>query len=449
MKFCSRYSAMEILHRWEATGDSVDLIMEQHLQKTRTIDPRDRGLLNNLVHGVIRWRGYLDWLISEFSARPDRKIKNQARQALRIGLYQLIFMDRIPPSAAINETIEALKKARQPAWLTGFVNGLLRNAARRPELPRPEQADTDIPEAARLSHPEWLIKRWQKRYGDKIAEQICRANNTLPILGVRVNTSVITANDFLKKLQAAEIAGQPGFFCPEAVLLPDFQGPVTDIPGYAEGFFQVQDEAAQLISYLLGPFEPGGSYLDGCAGLGGKTSHLAQMLPEKGRLFAVEPNTLRFARLTENLERLQLTSRVDLVQGKLENLRNQTFDGVLIDAPCSGLGVIRRHADIRWNRSAEDLGRYQERQLAILATAAELVKPDGILVYATCSMEPEEDDAVIKNFLTGHPDFSISNCKKYLPPPADGLVDEHGFLRTIPGRDNLDGFFAARFKKCY
>jgi len=235
-----------------------------------------------------------------------------------------------------------------------------------------------------------------------------------------------------------------------AIKLVEFQGPVTAIPGFAEGLFQVQDEAAQLVSMLLGPLQTGWSYLDGCAGLGGKTSHLTQMLPTESRLTAVEPSSERTAKLRENLHRLRLDTTVTIVEGALAALlpdNREKFHGVLIDAPCSGLGVIRRHPDIRWSRNPADLLRYQEKQLDLLMDAARLVAVQGILVYATCSTEPEENDAVIKRFLETCPQFELSDCRDALPETCACLVDGLGFFRTLPDRKDLDGFFAARMIK--
>lgn len=454
MKNSPRSVAIDILCRWEKSGKPIDQVMEQTQRYQLLADPRDRYLAFALIYGALRRRGYLDWVLADFSSHPLEKMKPRVLQGLRIGLYQLLFMDRIPDSAAINETVEALKAAKQPRWLLGFVNGLLRNIARRKaSLPDPLQEKTSLPDIARLSHPEWLINRWVARYGKTIATAICQFNNTPPPLCLRVNTAATSVDSFLSSLHEANIAATPGSFGPDAVILKDFRGPVTEIPGYGTGVFQVQDEAAQLICLLLSPFEEGKPYLDGCAGLGGKTSHLAQMVAAKdprvrpGLITAVEPNRLRIQLLQDNLQRLKLSAYVTIIADRLENLQPNLagpFAGALIDAPCSGLGVVRRHPDIRWSRAEEDLRRYQRMQLALLDRAAVLLGPDGILVYATCSMEPEENDAVVTQFLATHTDFSLTDCRDFLPMSAVGLVDKQGFFRTVPGREGIGGFFAAR-----
>ena len=449
----ARYIAIEILRQWEESKLPLDTVMEQHIANTVLGDPRDRQLIMSLVYGVIRWRGYLDWVVEKFSKHPLSKLKNRTLQALRVGIFQILFLDRVPASAAINETVQALKDMKQPQWLAGFVNGVLRNVEReRHTIPHPLHAKKIdlLPEAALLSHPEWLIKRWKKRYGKAGAATICKKNNIISPICLRVNTTLTTPSVLLETLRNNGLHAGAGKFSPLAIKLEDFHGPVTTVPGFAEGLFQVQDEAAQLVSLLLGPLQPGKSYLDGCGGLGGKTSHLAQMLPLESSLVAVEPNAGRIRKLQENLDRLRLDMTVTIVEGTLASFlpeNKEKFTGVLIDAPCSGLGVIRRHPDIRWNRGPGDLRRYQEKQLSLLEDAAQLVAAQGILVYATCSTEPEENDEVVKKFLAAHPQFVLSDCRDILPESGACLVDSMGFYRTLPGRDDLDGFFAARLIK--
>jgi 16S rRNA (cytosine967-C5)-methyltransferase len=445
-----RYIAIEILCSWEKSRLPLDQVMKKYFSRMVLDDPRDRQLSMSLIYGVLRWRGYLDWVIGEFSKHPLAKMKSRTLQALRIGFFQLFFLDRVPASAAINETVQALKDMKQPKWLTGFANGILRNAERQRQTTPTPFNNMPLPESALLSHPDWLIRRWKNRYGDLLAATIFRKNNREAHLCLRANTTLTTADALLKKFKKADINAEPGKYSPLAVKLIDYHGPVIHIPGFAEGLFQVQDEAAQLVAMLLGPLQKKKSYLDGCAGLGGKTSHLAQMLPAENTLIAIEPNIGRVKKLRENLARLRLETSVTIVEGTVGSLlpeMKEKFAGVLIDAPCSGLGVIRRHPDIRWNRIPGDLLRYQETQSVILNSAAQLLAPGGTLVYATCSTEPEENEEVVNKFLARHSRFSLSHCRDVLSENETGLVDNMGFFRTLPGQDDLDGFFAARLIK--
>ncbi len=444
MKQTPRSAAIDILCEWQETGQSIDLIKERLAPSFS--EPRDTQLTAALVFGVLRQCGHLDWILSKFSSHPLSKMKPLTLQALRVGLYQLLYMDRIPASAAINESVQVIKKNRQPKWLSGFVNGLLRNVSRKLES---SQMDFDLPLHAKLSHPQWLIDRWLKRWGQEKTEEICLSNNTPAQLCLCVNTSRIEPDTLRHNFQQSGIQADPGLFSPEALILRDYRGPVTNLPGFAEGLFQVQDETAQLVVHLLSPFTPG-NYLDGCAGLGGKTSLLAQKMRGNLSITAVEPQAGRSSLLTENLERLGFSAQVTTFAGDIASFHEQTddlFTGVLIDAPCSGTGVIRRHPDIRWNREPNDFLKFQQKQLNILKTAAKLTKPNGALVYATCSMEPEENEEVITLFLKKQPEFHLENARDFLPGSAEKLVDESGFLKTIPGKNCSDGFFAARLRK--
>lgn len=436
-----------VLENWERKGISLDLLLEDELRRPFS-DPRDSQFCRALVYGVVRWLGYLDWVVAKYSKHSLAKMKPLTRQALRTGLYQLVAMDRVPVSAAINETVKILKDRKQPRWLTGFVNGLLRRVSRELDsLPSPGQGGKGFTGHSLLSHPQWLYDRWCTRYGLERTEALCLTNNQEADLCLRLVN--ISRAKYIEQLAAIDVEGLPGQFSEQAVILPEYRGSVTELPGYAEGLFQVQDEAAQLAAGLLGDKLSAGRYLDGCAGLGGKTIHLASMLADDGSLLAVEPDKRRYELLGVNLQRLGLAGKVETLKGRLEDVAEQVagkFKGILLDAPCSGLGVIRRHPDIRWNRKLEDLQRYQTGQLALLQIAAQLLEPGGALVYITCSTEPEENEQVVEKFLADHPDFQTEDCRDYLPANCGELADEQGFFRSLPDQ-GLDGFFGVRLVK--
>ena len=402
-----------------------------------------------LVYGVLRHRQYLDRVLEILSKTPLRKLDPFVHQALAVGLYQLLFLERIPESAAVNESVESCKAAKIPQRLHGFVNGILRQVIRqKKELAT--KALTDSTGKPVLNHPEWLINRWQQHFGLEETKRICRANNCEPVLVLRVNSQAIERDDFCRKLDEADIMYRLGVYSAEAVSLPEFHGSITTIPGYAEGFFQVQDEAAQLATCLLGPFHKGAKYLDGCAGLGGKTSHLLQLAKQHNlQVHAVEPEVNRLKKLRENIARLFPGDSPVIHEGTLQQFSSQhndlLFDGVLIDAPCSGTGVTGRHPDIRWNRRPEELLYYQQEQLALLFMAAGLVQLNGLLVYATCSLEPEENQQVVNEFLTTHQSFVLTDCSIQLPEPAHCFVENNCFV-PHPS-EAIDGFFAARMQR--
>ncbi len=405
----------------------------------------DRGLVKTLVYGVLRQKEYLDHIIRRFSRHPLRKMRPRTLMTLRIGVYQLLFLSRIPESAAVNATVNALKNSGQPSWLIGFANGILRNVARnRQGLPDPLLLAEAKPPV--LNHPAWLLERWQQEFGDDKVRAICTCNNLEPSLTLRVNKRRTSRPALQELMTKSGIKAVFGRYSSQALVIEDYPGSINSLPGYGEGFFQVQDEAAQLASLLLGNLPDRARILDGCAGLGGKASHLAEMLPPGGTVVAVEPDSRRYRLLRENLLRLGQREAVIAVRSDLQSYaasRPDRFDAILIDAPCSGTGVIRRQPDIRWNRRPEDFVQYQQTQVYLLEIAANLLKPGGVLVYATCSLEPEENREAVALFLSRCPRFVLEPAGAFLPETAGGLVDGQGCFRPNPA-DGLDGFFVAR-----
>ncbi len=443
----SRFAAIETLSRLQRTRYPVKPLFENVAEECNLLGS-ERGLARNLVWGVLRRREYLDLLLNKLCNRPIDKLDTFVYSALSVGLYQLFCLDRIPESAAVNETVNALKVAGLKKHLHGFVNGVLRASIRQQDdLPRPDTPDaTGQP---LLNHPAWLTQRWENRFGRQEMARICAVNNCEPQLVLRVNSSRISRQQLIADLKKLGIAAFPGTFAPDSLVLPDYQGAITSLPGYAHGYFQVQDEAAQLASLLLGPFTPNSSYLDACAGLGGKTSHIMQLTAEyASNIVAVEPEPQRQRLLQENIDRLFPEGKLTICKTSLQDycrISRLQFAGVLVDAPCSGTGVTGRHPDIRWNRNEEELPRYQFNQLDILHHASELVAPLGILVYATCSLEIEENQEVIEKFLTTHTNFSSTDCSSYLPEDAASCIDGKFFCPHPT--ESIDGFFAARLQR--
>ena len=401
-----------------------------------------------LVYGVLRNRQYLDRILEILSKTPLHKLDPFVHQALAVGLYQLYFLERIPESAAVNEVINSCKVAKIPKRLHGFVNGILRQSIRQKKH-LAQKALTDKNDTVILNHPDWLVKKWQNSFGTKETRRICINNNHEPLLVLRINISRVPLNDFSLMLKQADIDHRPGSYAKDCVVLPDFHGSIPAIPGYKEGFFQVQAEAAQLATELLAPLKPGGHYLDGCAGLGGKTLHLLELGHHSNlHIHAVEPDSRRLTQLKHNLNRLNPDHNLAMHPTSLQDFGSVTsllFNGILIDAPCSGTGIIGRHPDIRWNRREDDLPGYQQEQLALLEVASKLLRPQGILVYATCSLEPEENQDVITSFLADHPEYKTTDCTPFLPVQAQQFV-ENGFFAPRPST-SIDGFFAARLQR--
>jgi len=442
---CPRYLAIDILCRWQQAAQSIDPLLAEQLLSLA--DSRDRKLLKALIFGVLRQRGTIDWAIGYLSSTPLAKLTPVVHEALRVGAYQILFMDRVPLAAAVHSTVAAVKALGQPRWLAGFVNGLLRNLGRqRQELLRLINTTTLGP-VSRCNHPNWLLKRWRKRYGRAGMAAICQSNSQPAKLTLRINTAQVTVADFWAALAERGITAEPGQFFPETVTLTDTEL-VSELPGYNEGWFFVQDEFAQALVLLILPCPPG-NWLDACAGVGGKTAILAGLSPTTIQLVAVEPNPYRQQTLAENMARLRIEGVLTFA-GKLAEYAADhpgEFAAILIDAPCSGLGVTGRHPDIRWQREEAGLMAYQAKQLTILREAVPLLAPGGVLVFATCSTEPEEGPEAIAKFMAEFPEFVIEDASGCLPPSARCLLDEAGCLTTIPGRFGSDGFFAARLRR--
>jgi len=440
----SRHLAILCLTAWDKERQAIQPYIESLIHSS-ALAGSDRHLAVMMVQGVLRQLQYLDYIIAGHAKHPLKKMKPLTLMTLRVGVYQLLFLDRVPDSAAVNETVKVMVEERQPRWMVNFVNGVLRNIGRQKDtLPGPDQAGEK--DGTVLNHPEWLVHRWQERYGHEKTGQICRRNNREPVLVLRVNTRRCDAERLTGIFRKEGIAVRAGSYAPAALIVESHTGTVSGLPGYDQGFFHIQDEAAQLVTMLLGPFAGGGRHLDACAGLGGKTCQLAQLLPEEAEITAVEPNAHRFQLLQDNLKRLGLERKVRSFQGGVGDLAAHgpgLFHGILVDAPCSGTGVMGRHPDIRWNRSLQDLLSYQQRQLEILRQTVPLLRPGGVLVYATCSMEPEENEQVLDAFVTENPDFLPTNAADFLPGPAAGLVNQAGYFSPTPA-EGLDGFFAAR-----
>lgn len=440
-----RKLALAVLNTLDEGRGTLDQALESPPVTGSDLSPRDRALFNALVFGVLRWRGRLDWIVAHFAKSGLRKIRPEVLNILRLGLFQMLHTDRIPVSAAVNTSVNLARDLKAPR-LAGFVNGLLRNAARHHgQVPFPDPARDPVAAlAARKSFPPWLVARWLERFGLEQTGRLCDAVNQIPALTVRANTLKTTRAQLAAALRTDADQVAVSQRTPEALSLVGLKTPVARLQPFLDGWFQVQDEAAQLIGHLLDP-QPGETVLDACAGLGGKSGHLAQLMADRGQLTAVDSQADKLERLRSDMQRLGVTI-VDTAVRDLERppdpAQHAAYDRVLLDAPCSGLGVLRRNPDSKWVLSKTNLAYYNERQLRLLKHAAPLVKPGGTLVYAVCSFEPEENEAVVEAFLKARPDFR----------PARPIVESvaggaGGYFKTRPDTDDMDGFFGARLQR--
>lgn len=446
----ARSLALSILNRLDQENRHLDQVMETALN-TSPLPRREISLAYALVYGVLRWRGRLDHILSRFSKIPVQKIDPPVLNILRIGMFQILNMDRVPDSAAVNTSVN-LTKAAAPTWIVGFVNGVLRNVARKGRDVRfPDLAKYPVKAlSAQAAFPGWLVRRWIDRFGVDDARKLCNAANEIPPVTLRANTLRTDRNRLLTALKDAAASISPTPRSPDGVALHGLRAAVFDLPGYKEGYFQVQDEAAQLVGHLLVP-RPGERVLDACAGLGGKTGLMAQIMENRGEIVAADQDQSKLDRLKIEMKRLG----VDIVSTQKVNIEHLpatlgTFDRVLVDAPCSGLGVLRRNPDGKWRIRPEDLAIHGRRQARFLNHLSPLVKSGGWMVYAVCSFEPEETDDVVSAFLKARSDFQIVSDRVDFPEEARSLIDGSGCFRSVPFQpeaNNMDGFFAVCFQR--
>ncbi len=441
-KKSARFVVITTLCELEKSRKPVNALFSKALTQF-PLESNDRQLATTIIFGLLRNRESLDIMLQHLCKQPLKKFNPFVLQALRVGLFQIFFLDRIPESAAVNESVKAVRSARLPKRLHGFVNGVLRNSIRKKDELLALIASPNQPV---LNHPEWLTERWEKRYGKDEMERICNQNNTAASFCLQINSTRIDRKSYGRTLQQNGISCHPGSYSKDALILDDFHGTVTNIPGFAEGHFQVQDQGAQLLAHLIGPMLKGGEYLDACAGVGGKTSVLLQMAKGvQAKISASEPDKGRREKFADNIQRLHPEAAITAFPGTLQEFAGSTtqrFHGILLDAPCSGTGVIQRHPDIRWNRRVDDFKTYQNTQLGLLHTAAKLLQPQGVIVYATCSLEEEENEKVLELFLAAHKNFLVDECTAILAADAHPLLHNNSFA-PVPGAE-IDGFFGVR-----
>ena len=439
----ARSIALDVLGEIERRGCFAGDALERRLGRAPRLAPRDRALARELVLGTLRWRGRIDHVLGGFLARPLEALPPPVRNALRVGAYQILFLDRIPDHAAVSEAVDLARALGRPGHAR-LVNAVLRNLIRRGgDQLLPDPADTVPYLSVTRSFPQWMVRRWVGRLGREEAERLMDALNLRPALAVRVNTLRVSVEDYIENLRATGREARRHPLAPEVVEIPG-RGDPEALPGFSHGWFYVQDPGAALVARLLGA-RPGERILDACAAPGGKTTHIAQLMRDRGAVTALESDPARLKLLEENLARLGVTC-VTPCPGDAAAAHFETrFDRILIDAPCSGLGTLGRHPEAKWQKGEEDLARHRERQLRLLRHLSGFLEPGGRLVYAVCSLEPEEGEEVAEAFLRERPEFVLERRPPHVGPEVQALFDDRGFFRAWPHRHRTDGFFAASF----
>ncbi|MEA5583514.1 16S rRNA (cytosine(967)-C(5))-methyltransferase [Nodularia harveyana UHCC-0300] len=433
------FQALRDVHK----GAYADVALNRVLQKV-SLPNHDRRLLTELVYGSVRRQRTLDALIDQLASKKSHQQSKDLRSILHLGLYQLRYQERIPPSAAVNTTVQ-LAKENGFSGLTGFVNGLLRQYIRLGEkFPEPLKLTENPVERLGIlySFPDWMIQLWLDELGLAETEQLCDWMNQTPTIDLRINPLRTTIEEVEAALQTAGVLVKRVPDLPQALRLIGSPGAIQNLPGFSEGWWSVQDASAQLVGYLLNP-QAGEVVIDACAAPGGKTTHIAELMGDEGEIWACDRTASRLRKLKENAQRLHLQS-IQICTGDSRNLPQLYHKGdrLLLDAPCSGLGTLHRHADARWRQTPESVQQLSSLQAELLSHTSELVKPGGVLVYATCTLHPAENEDVISTFLAHHPHWQIQ------PPISDSAYSTpQGWLKVWPHRQNMDGFFMVRLRK--
>lgn len=444
----ARDTALQVLTAVEQEGAYSNLLLNGALQKSG-LSGADAGLATELVYGTISRMNTIDYFLEPFIAKGLAKLQPWVRNLLRLSFYQLYYLDRIPPHAAVNEAVNIAKR-RGHQGISGMVNGVLRNVLRRKEeLVLPE----DLPPVKRIalqhSHPEWLVARWVKQYDEATAEDICRANNEPPSVSVRVNRSRVSREGLLNLMQKQGLEAVSSSMSPDGILV-ESGGNMALTPWYKEGLLSVQDESSMLVGEAVSP-QPGMSVLDCCAAPGGKTCHMAEIMDGSGKVIANDIHPHKAKLIQDHAIRLGLEN-IQTLSGDASKLAEEfeaeSFDRVLLDAPCSGLGVIRRKPDLKWAKTPGDIKEISGVQRELLDAVCGLVKPGGVLVYSTCTIEKAENEDMVRSFLERHPEFE----------PAEEQPESWNHLREARSRESVglqilpqdahsDGFYIARLVK--
>ena len=483
------FYALQRIHR----GAFADIALDQVLQ-TSKLDQRDRRLVTELVYGSIRQQRTLDSLIEQLAQKRKSRHPINLQLILRLGFYQLCFLSHIPPSAAVNTTVE-LAKSNGFKGLAGFVNGILRQYVRLKEqqvdpsaIVARENASQDLvkrsahgdrlptsflplqlPEndverlGVRYSYPDWIVKTWLTQLDVDATTHLCEWFNRSPSIDLRVNSQRSTLGAVEAALKDKGLSCKRLYDLPHALRLINNPGVIQALPGFQDGWWTVQDASAQLVSYLLDP-QPNEVIIDACAAPGGKTTHIAELMGDQGEIWACDRNASRLRKVTENSGRLRLHSISTQVRDctlSLEALQRQQqtkqhtkakqngvdtdwqnyADRGLVDAPCSGLGTLHRHADARWRQSEATVNKLSKTQATLLNQVAQWVKPGGCLVYSTCTLHPLENEAVISHFLEHHPNWNIDVPDNELFHP---FLCSEGWMKVWPHQKDMDGFFMVR-----
>jgi 16S rRNA (cytosine967-C5)-methyltransferase len=434
--------AIKILNRIDRTDAYLEKLLDIEI-KNSNFSGLDKALLFEIVHGVIRWLGRIDWILNGFYKGQFSKCIPNVKNAMRVALYQILFLDKVPDYAAVNEAVDFVKKL-QGQKSADLTNAVLRNIIRSKDTIRyPEPADDIVAYfSAFHSHPAWLVKRWIGRFGKEETEKLLIANNNKPLLTLRINKLVTNSEELKSLLDSVGLKYSDSKYLLEFIHMASLSN-ITDWDYFHKGYFSVQDESTGFPIKLLDA-KRGMRVLDLCAAPGGKTAFIAEVMQNTGEIIAIDRFESRLKILINNLTRLKVKNVKTVAIDANEFEDPVGFDRILVDAPCSGLGTLTKKPDIKWKRNLGDIRKIVNIQYDLLKKGASLLKVGGIIVYSTCTIEPEENDEVVKQFLSENPGFSLVDVSEVVPKE---LINENGFIQILPHVHGLDGSFAAKLMR--
>ncbi|MEK4064489.1 MULTISPECIES: 16S rRNA (cytosine(967)-C(5))-methyltransferase RsmB [Paenibacillus] len=444
----AREVALDVLVRVEQQGAYSNLLLNSSLQKSG-LSREDTGLVTELVYGSISRMLTLDYVLGDFVTKGIAKLQPWVRNLLRLSLYQIMYLDRIPSHAAVNEAVNIAKK-RGHQGISGMVNGVLRSVLRAGDLPVLKEGLSGEERISILhSHPLWMVRRWAAEYGMETAEAMCAANNEPPSVSVRVNTTMISRDNLLAQMQQAGMEASVSRVSPYGIVVKG-GGNLALTSWYSDGYISIQDESSMLVAEAVDP-KPGMNVLDCCAAPGGKSAHMAELMKDEGSIYANDLHEHKAKLIADQALRLGLESITTGSRDALEledTLEPESFDRILLDAPCSGLGVIRRKPDLKWRKQPEDVASVAVLQGELLQSVARLLKPGGVLVYSTCTTEQAENSGIVADFLKNNPGFApVTFSSPVWERLEETAVAAGEGIQLLPQHFGSDGFYIARLER--
>lgn len=442
-----RETALKILYEINKSGAYSNIALNKNLEDNK-LNNLDRAFITELVYGNLKRRLTIDYIIEQFSSVKIKKLSPWILNILRLGVYQLVFMDKIPESAACNESVNLAKRYGHSAS-SRYVNAVLRNVARsREKIEYPDKnKDLCTYLSIKYSHPEWMVKSWLTRFGESFTEELLKSNNETAPLTVRINTLKTNREDLQTELRKEGFETEPARYIKNALTINNPTS-ITKMEAFIKGLFQVQDESSMMVAQILDP-KPGELVIDVCSAPGGKATHIAELMQNKGEVIARDVHEHKIKLIKEASERLG----IDIINLEVFDALEQDFnltgkaDRVLVDAPCTGLGIIRRKPDIKWTRNANDLAEIVKLQEKILKSSSSYVKPGGVLVYSTCTIEPKENEEQVNKFLQANREFELEDISEFIPEGLIKATAKEGYIQLYTNTDGIDGFFISKMRK--